>query len=229
MNVIDKPSRYSKEYLEVLFKYTLGEDVANAITHALGVCFALYALLNLTWVAARYGNFTDSWAYIFYGLTIMFMFLMSTLYHSMRNHKARSIFKKLDHIAIYWLILGTYTPYVFSLLKSRESYIIYILLLSLTILGTVFKIFYAGKFSLFSTLIYLVMGWAVIWVLPQIVHQISPLGLWFMALGGAFYTVGALLYAFARFKYYHMVWHIFVIFGVLFQYVSVSFFILQYR
>ncbi|MFN8770081.1 MAG: PAQR family membrane homeostasis protein TrhA [Neisseriaceae bacterium] len=229
MRIIDKPSKYSKEYLMKLFQYTLGEDIANAITHTVGAFFGLYALINLTWIAARYGNWLDSLAFIFYGLTILFAFVMSSIYHSMVNHTARSIFKKMDHISIYWLIFGTYTPYVFSLLKTKESYIIYSIVFSLAAIGTIFKSLYAGKFKIISTIVYVMMGWAIIWVLPQIIHSISPLGLWFMAIGGFSYTIGAILYAFGRFRYSHMVWHIFVILGVLFQFISVNFFILQHR
>lgn len=229
MHVVDRPSKYSREYLIKLFQYTLGEDIANAVTHVVGAFFALYALINLTWIAARYGDWLDSLAYIFYGITILFMFMMSSVYHSMVNHTARSVFKKMDHISIYWLILGTYTPYVFSLLRTKEAYIVYSIVTCLAILGSIFKSFYAGRYKLLSTLIYVIMGWSVVWILPQVIHKSTTLGLWFMAVGGVFYTGGALLYAIGRFKYSHMIWHIFVILGVLFQYISINFFILQYR
>lgn len=230
MHVADKPSsKYSRDYLKKLFQYTLGEDIANAVSHTVGSFFGLYAVVNLTWVAARYGNWLDSMAFIFYGLTILFMFLMSTLYHSMVNHTARSVFKKLDHIAIYILILGSYTPFVFSMLKSERAYVIYVIMTIVTILGIIIKSLHAGKFKKISTLIYVIMGWGSLWLLPEIIHRMPTVGLWFMIGGGITYTIGALLYAFGKFRYSHMVWHIFVIFGVIFQYVSITFFILQYR
>jgi hemolysin III len=229
MHIIDRPSKYSKEYLQKLFQYTLGEDIANAVIHIVGGFFGLYALINLTWVASRYGNWLDSIAFIFYGLSILFMFLMSALYHSMLNHTARSVFKKMDHIAIYVLILGSYTPYVFSLLNTPKAYYTYAFLLAVTIVGIIYKAFYAGKFKILSTIIYIVMGWSSIWLLPQIISKFNLMGLYFMIAGGATYTFGALLYAFGKFKYSHAVWHIFVILGVVFQYISIAFFILQYR
>ncbi len=229
MHVIDKPSKYSRDYLRKLFQYTLGEDIANAVSHMVGSFFGLYALINLTWVAARYGNWLDSLTYIFYGLTILFMFLMSTLYHSMVNHTARSVFKKLDHIASYVLIVGSYTPFVFSLLKSERAYIIYVLSVIVTIIGIIFKSLYAGKYKRASTLIYIIMGWGSLWLLPEILRVLSKAGIWFFFIGGLTYTIGALLYAFGKFKFSHMVWHIFVILGVVFQYVCITFFILQYR
>jgi hemolysin III len=229
VHVIDRPSKYSREYLKKLFQYTLGEDIANAVSHTVGSFFGLAALINLTWVAGRYGNWLDSLSFIFYGLTILFMFLMSTLYHSMVNHTARSVFKKLDHIAIYVLIIGSYTPYVFSLLKTERAYILYIVMVCVMILGIIFKSLHAGKFKKFSTFVYITMGWGSLWLLPAIIHKLPRFGVYFLIASGLTYTLGAILYAFARFKYSHMIWHIFVILGVVFMYVSIAFSILQYR
>ena len=229
MNVIDKPSKYSPDYLKKLFQYSLGEDIANAVSHTVGSFFGLAALINLTWVAGRYGDWLDALSYIFFGLTILFMFLMSTLYHSMLNHTARSVFKKLDHISIYILIIGSYTPFVFSLLKSTRAYVIYFILVAVMIIGIIFKALYAGRFKKTSTLIYVLMGWGSLWLLPQIAVKLPYWGFVFLIMGGLTYTVGALLYAFGKFKYSHMVWHIFVILGVVFMYLSITFFILQYR
>jgi hemolysin III len=229
VHVVDRPSKYSKEYLRKLFKYSLGEDIANSVTHIVGSFFSLYALINLTWIAGHYGNWLDSMAFIFYGITLLFMFVMSSVYHAMVNHTARAVMKKLDHISIYWLILGTYTPYIFCLLKSKSAFIVFGILFALTILGVVFKSFFAGRYRIVSTLVYVLMGWAIVLIFPELMQKLSSNGLWFLAIGGLCYTVGALLYAFAKFKYSHMVWHIFVILGSVFQYISVNFFILQYR
>jgi hemolysin III len=229
MHVIDRPSKYSRDYLAKLFQYTLGEDIGNAVSHIVGSFFGLSALINLTWVAGRYGNWLDAIAFIVYGLSMLFMFLMSALYHSMVNHTARSVFKKLDHISIYILIVGSYAPYVFSLLKTPRAYIVFLVMTVVMIIGIIYKSLYAGRFKKTSTLIYVVMGWGSLYLLPQIVADIPKTGLAFMIAGGMAYTSGALLYAFGRFKYSHMVWHLFVILGVVFMYVSIAFFILQYR
>ncbi|MCC2645618.1 MAG: hypothetical protein K0R94_1396 [Burkholderiales bacterium] len=229
MHVIDRPSRYSRDYLEKLFQYTLGEDIGNAVSHIVGSFFGLLALITLTWIAARYGNWLDGVVFIGYGLSILFMFLMSTLYHSMINHTARSVFKKLDHISIYILIVGSYAPYVFSLLKTQRAYIVFTIMTIVMIIGIIFKSLYAGRFKKTSTLIYVIMGWGSLYLLPQIIADISKIGLLFMIASGLAYTLGALLYAFGKFKYSHMVWHLFVIFGVVFMYISIAFFILQYR
>jgi hemolysin III len=229
MHVIDRPSKYSRDYLIKLFQYTLGEDIGNAVSHIVGSFFGLSALITLTWVAARYGSWVDGIVFIFYGLSILFMFLMSALYHSMTNHTARSVFKKLDHISIYVLIVGSYAPYVFSLLKTQRAYIIFVIMTAVMIIGIIFKSLYVAKFKKTGTLIYLIMGWGSLYLLPQIINEIPKTGVIFMIVSGLTYTIGALLYAFGRFKFSHMVWHLFVIFGVVFMYISIAFFILQYR
>lgn len=225
----DKSHEYTRDYLQMLFQYTLGEDIGNTVSHIVGSIFGLAALVNLTWVAGRHGDWLDGLAYIFYGLTILFMFSMSALYHSMTNYRARSVFKKLDHIAIYVLIVGSYTPFVFSLLKSERAYVIYLVMVVAMVLGIIFKSLHAGKFKKLSTLIYVLMGWGSLWLLPELLRHLTHLGMIFFIVSGLTYTTGALLYAFGKFKFSHMIWHIFVILGVVFMYLTVAFFILQYR
>lgn len=222
-------TNYTPEQLARLFPYSLGEDIGNAVTHCVGAFIALGLLISLTWIAGRYGNWLDALSYIFYGISILFMFVMSTVYHSMVNHVARNVLKRLDHVAIFILILGSYTPYVFSLLRDERSYITYAILAILTVIGIVFKAIYAGRFKKTGTLIYILMGWASIILLPQIIAKLSYLGVVFLVGSGVIYSIGALFYAFSKFKYSHMVWHIFVILAVLSMYLSVAFFILQYR
>lgn len=224
----NKPSKYTPEQLNRLFPYSLGEDIGNAVSHCVGAFIALGLLISLAWIAGRYGDWLDAVAFIFYGLTILFMFVMSTIYHSMVNHTARSVLKRLDHVAIFVLILGSYTPYVFSLLKTPRAYITYGCLFVLTVVGVVFKAIYAGRFKKTGTLIYVLMGWASLILLPQIVTRLSMAGIWCFVASGVIYTLGALFYAFSKFRYSHMVWHIFVIVAVVAMYCSIAFFILQY-
>jgi len=228
-NIINKPSKYSKDYLTKLFQYSLGEDIGNAVTHCVGALFALGALSSLSWVAGRYGNAVDAMAFIIYGLSILFLFTMSTIYHSMINHTARSVFKKMDHIAILIMITGSYTPYVFSLVKSPKAYLIYAILIIMTIMGIIFKSLYAGKFKIISTLIYVIMGWLAVLLMPDIIRLAPIAGFYYMLASGLTYTVGAILYAFGKFKYSHMIWHLFVLVAAVLMFISINFYILQYR
>ena len=223
------PSKYSSEQQGRLFPYSVAEDIANAVTHAVGSCLALAMLISLAWIAGRYGNTVDSAAFIFYGLSIVFMFVMSTVYHSMTNHIARSVLKRMDHSAIFVLIIGSYTPYVFCLLKSQLAYVLYLVLVILMVIGIIFKALYAGKFKKIGTLVYVLMGWASVLILPQIIAQLSFWGVTCFIASGIIYTIGALCYAFSKFKYSHMLWHIFVMLAVVMMYCSVAFCILQLR
>lgn len=229
MHVIDRPSKYPKAELEKLFQYTLAEDIGNAVSHIVGSFFGLYAIVSLSWVAGRYGNWVDTFAFVIFGVSILFMFVMSSIYHSMLNHTARVVMKRMDHIAIYVLITSSYTPYVFSLLKTPRAYFVYGVMVFLAIVGIIFKSLYAGKYKRISTLVYVFMGWGSVYLLPQIFKVLHPLGIWFMVASGVTYTVGALLYAFGKFKFSHMIWHLFVILGVVFMFISINFFILQNR
>ncbi len=226
-NKIDKTS---PEFRAELFKYSLGEDIGNAVSHCIGAFIALGLLISLSWIAGRYGNSTlDTVAFVFYGITILFMFTMSTVYHSMTNTTARIVMKRLDHIAIFILILGSYTPFVFCLLKTKGAYIIYAIIFALTVIGIIFKAFYAGKFKKTSTFIFVVMSWLVVLLLPQIAQKLPQQGVVFLFTSGIIYTVGAIIYALSKFKYSHMVWHIFVVLAAISMYISIAFYILQYQ
>ena len=224
----EKASKYSSEQLLRLFPYSFGEDVGNAVSHCIGAFISLGLLVSLAWIAGRYGNALDAAAFIIYGFSILFMFVMSTVYHSMTNHSARNVMKRMDHVAIFILILGSYTPYVFCLLKTPLAYITYSGLFLLTIIGVVFNAIYAGRYKKTGTLIYVLMGWASLILLPQIFHRLPLMGVLFFIGGGLVYTVGALFYAFSKFKYSHMIWHIFVLVAAIFMYCSIAFYILQY-
>lgn len=224
-----KPSKYSSEQLMRLFPYSLGEDIGNAVTHAVGAFVALGLLVSLAWIAGRYGDALDGLAFIFYGITILFMFTMSAVYHSMVHHTARDVLKRMDHVAIFLLIIGSYTPYVFSLLQTPRAYITYTILWALTIIGVVFKALSAGKFKKIGTLIYVLMGWSSLVLLPQIIAKLPTMGVIYFVASGVIYTVGALFYAFSKFKYSHMVWHLFVLAAAISMYLSIALYILQYR
>lgn len=226
---IEKTSKFGPEQLTRLFPYSLGEDIGNAVTHCVGSFVALGLLISLAWIAGRYGDWLDGLAFVFYGITILFMFVISTVYHSMTNHSARNVMKRMDHVAIFILIIGSYTPYVFSLLNTPRGYITYICLSILTVVGVVFKAIYAGRFKKTGTLIYVLMGWASLILLPQIVAKLPTMGVVFFVASGLIYTIGALFYAFSKFKYSHMVWHIFVLVAVISMYLSIALYILQYR
>lgn len=212
--------------LKKLFPYSADEDRVNAITHGIGVLIAYLGLIYLIYVASTKGGLTEIIAFAIFGTTMLFMFLSSTLYHAMTLEKSRAVFKKLDHSAIFIFILGTYVPYVFSALKSELVYWIFAAMLAVGFFGILIKIFFSGRFKLIMTGVYLMMGWSAVLAFPIFKSELSSEALFYLMLGGAFYSIGAIIYALAKFKYAHSLWHLFVMAGAFSHYVSIAFYLL---
>lgn len=210
----------------ILYRYTIGEDIANAVVHCVGSILAYVGLIYLVYVASTQGTTLDIISFSIYGTTLIFMFMMSTLYHAIFHDMTRSIFKRLDHCAIFVLITGTYTPIVLSLLKTNTAYITLGALVALTIAGIVFKTLFIGKFKVLSTLIYIFMGWMVIFQISDLVDALDPNAIYLLIAGGALYTIGAVIYAVSKFKYHHFIWHIFVLLAAVAHYFVIALYIL---
>ncbi len=210
----------------ILYKYTIGEDIANAISHGIAALVAYVGLIYLVYTSAMKGTFTDVISFSIYGTTLLFMFLMSTLYHAIFHDMTRSIFKRLDHSAIFVLIAGSYVPFTFTVIKSTFSYAILAVLIIIAIMGIVLKTFFVGKYKKISTLIYIVMGWLIIFEIKPLIDNLNNHALTFLIAGGVIYTLGALVYALSKFKYHHFVWHLFVIIAAFCHYIVIAFYTL---
>lgn len=212
--------------LKKLFPYTIGEDIANSISHGVAALIASVLNVYLIYNASISGNITAVITFALYGYAVLLMFLMSCLYHGIRHVTTRDVFKRLDHSFIFILILATYCPIVFVGLHSQLSYIIFILLSIITVLGVVFKVFFVGKFKIISTVIFIAMGWISVILIPQINDILPKEFLYFLIAGGLAYTLGAVVYALGKFKYHHFIWHLFVIAGVFLHYYGILFYLL---
>ncbi len=195
---------------KILYKYSIEEDVVNAITHAIGVLFAYFGTLYLISIAS-YNNQPIKLVIAIgvYGTSMLAMFLMSTLYHAIFHDTTRSIFKRLDHAAIFLMISGTYAP-ITVMLDSDIAYLILIIVYVLSGLGIILKIFFTGKYTKISTLIYVLLGWAAVFEINQLIAVLDSTELILLLSGGVIYTVGAIIYALSKFKYHHGVWHVMV-------------------
>lgn len=211
---------------QILYRYTVEEDIANAIVHCIGALLSYVGLIYLVYVASTKGDVKDVISFSIYGTTLIFMFMMSTLYHSIFHDMTRSIFKRLDHCAIFVLITGSVTPIVISLLQTKSSYITLGILVVTTIAGIVFKTLFIGRFKVLSTLLYIIMGWMIIFQIKDIISALSTNGLILLIAGGVLYTVGAVIYALSNFKYHHFIWHIFVLLAAICQYLVIAQYIL---
>lgn len=201
--------------------YTRHEDIINGSIHGLGVFLGLMALINLTYLGLTKGGLIHVLSYVLFGLSLTSLYLASTLYHFSIKPKLRMRFKKLDHICIYFLIAGTYTPFLLINLKGQWSLGLMLAIWGLAILGTLLKIFLKRKFHLLSVLLYLIMGWLIVIGREQITQNIPEQALNLIYIGGLFYTLGVPFYLMKKVKHHHAVWHIFVLAGSISHYFAV--------
>jgi hemolysin III len=207
-------NRFSTYYRAVLDDIASpAEELANVITHGLGLLLSLIALPVLVHFALIKGNPVSLTGGLAFGAGLLLVYLFSTLYHLANKPLLRKWFQVLDHIAIYFLIAGTYTPFILLYVNTRPGYTVLIVLWALTAIGLVYKIFAAHKFRLLSTLIYLGMGWAAIFIIGPMLQRVpATILLWILA-GGICYTVGAVIYLSRKIPYHHALWHILVLAG----------------
>ncbi|MCL1112666.1 MULTISPECIES: PAQR family membrane homeostasis protein TrhA [Shewanella] len=189
------------------------EEQANAISHALGVVAGIVGLILMLLKASTDLSLIQLGGIVVYGLSIVVLFMASTLYHSSKSHLWRKRFKMADHCAIYTLIAGTYTPLMLISIQSTQATIVLIAIWSLALGGIIFKTLFIGRFKVFSVLLYLIMGWLCVTVMGDLKSQMSELGLSLLLAGGLFYSLGVIFYVGKRIPFNHAIWHLFVLGG----------------
>ena len=207
--------------MKIINKFPFGEELANFISHAAGGVLSVAALVILIIRAVSLGNTLDIVSFTIFGAALVLMYTTSSIFHALKWNKAKEIFEILDHSVIYVLIASTYTPFLLIVVGGKEGITLLVIEWLICILGIVFKSFFVQKFVVFSTLLYIIMGWLVVFVWYDLLANINNLSLVFLILGGLFYTIGTLFYMWRLFKYHHLVWHIFVIFGSIAHFFSV--------
>lgn len=199
-------------------KTTLGELIANAVSHGVGAIFGIVALVLMLVKAEGLGQVLSSVAF---GVALIVLYTCSTLFHSFPEKMKRvyTVFQRLDHSSIFILISGTYTPFLVVLLGTRQSYILLIVLWSMTAIGIIMKAIWIDKFQAVHLIIYLVMGWSIVTIFGDVIDVLGQTFL-FVLLGGVSYTVGVLFYI-LKFKYQHFVWHLFVLGGSVLHFIAI--------
>ena len=205
-------------------KYLITNEVLNAVTHGIGVVLSIVGFVFLLKKADSGLHYVS---FIIYGVSLLLLFLASTLYHSLIFTKAKKVFQVFDHCSIYLLIAGTYTPYCLLYIKGTIGIVLLSVIWLAAIVGIVYKSLTLSKVksvSKLSTIIYNVMGWVVVIALPSLYHSVGLKGLLLLVGGGVAYTVGSVFYSMKNRRYMHVVWHLFVMLGAGFMYFSVLFF-----
>ncbi len=197
------------------------EEYLSAITHYIGAGMAISGLVALIDRSLKIGEMGYIVGSIIFGSALIFLYTMSGTYHILKVGKLKQVFRVLDHAAIYVLISASYTPYIFTVLTGKTKWIIFFAQWGLTFIGVIFKIFFTGKFKVVSTLIYLFMGWMVVFVFKDIKAALSTVSLNCLIAGGIVYSIGAIIYMIKKIKFGHAIWHLFVIGGSVCNFFSI--------
>ena len=203
-------------------------EIANAITHGLGVFMGIVFLLLLVIPSVKQGNATKVVAFSLYGASFIFMFLSSTIYHSITNVTAKKILRVLDHSSIYLFIAGTYIPIILLVLKGKLKIALLVLICSLALIGILYKIFSYGKYDKYkglSTILYIGMGWIAVFFIKPILNATSPMFFFWILLGGLLYSGGTYFYK-KDSKYAHVIWHVFVLAAAIAQFLGIYLYLL---
>jgi len=207
--------------------YSKTEEYINISTHGLAFVLAIPALVFLIIKAVTYGNVWHVVSFSIYGASMILLYLASTVYHSAKKEKFRRRMKVFDHAAIYLLIAGSYTPYTLVTLNGTIGWVLFGVSWGLALIGIILKLFYTGRFTIISTLAYVVMGWLIVFAINPLRENLSDGGLDWLIAGGISYTVGAILYAIHQLKFNHAIFHAFVVLGSLCHFISVYFYVLE--
>ncbi len=208
-------------------KYSKGEEIANSITHGIGVLFSIVALTLMIVLAAIYGTVWHVVSVAIYGTTLVLLYTSSTLYHALMHTRAKKVFKIFDHASIYLLIAGTYTPFTLLILRQDGmiGWIIFGAIWFLAILGIVLSTIFIERFRVLKTILYILMGWMIVIAMPNIVKILNMTNcinaVYLLIAGGILYTVGTIFYLFKNIKYFHSIWHLFVLAGTVCHFISV--------
>ena len=215
--------------------YTVGEEIFNSVTHGIGAIFSIVALcLMITFSALNGGTAIDIISFSIYGASLIILYTMSTLYHAITNEKAKKVLRIIDHSSVYLLIAGSYTPFALSILKNQDEkrIIILIFVWLLAIIGTVLYSIFKQKVKIFNIVSFIIMGWAVSLLLPELNNVFTTLNikccLYLLIAGGITYTAGIIFYAIKKVKYFHSIWHLFVLSGSILHFIAVMIYIFNF-
>lgn len=210
--------------------YSRGEEIANMVTHIIGGGVGVAVLVFAVIISAMHKNIWGIVSGSVYGFTLIALFSISSIYHGLKNETAKKVLQVIDHCAIYFLITATYTPILLSAIRPKypvSAWIIFGIEWGLTLISATFNAIDLKRYSIFSMISYILMGWCIVFILKKTVEALTPTGFFCLLAGGIAYTVGAVLYLIgAKKRYFHTVFHIFVDIGAVLQAIGILFFAL---
>ncbi|KAA0225112.1 hemolysin III family protein [bacterium] len=212
--------------MPALPRYSVAEEIANSVTHGLGVLFSIAGLAILTAFASLFGTVWHVVSCSIYGATQIFMYTASTLYHSIPLPRAKAVLRQFDHAAIFLLIAGTYTPFALVNLRGPWGWTILTVIWGFAILGIVLQTWLMRRSRLVATIPYLAMGWMAVIAIKPLLETVAPGGLLLLMCGGLAYTVGTIFYISRRLRFHHAFWHAFVLAGSMLHFFAILFYVI---
>jgi hemolysin III len=206
-------------------RYTLGEEIAHAVSHGIGVLLSIAGLAVLVAFATRNGNAWHIISCSIYGTTLVMLYTASTLYHGITQPKAKQVLRRIDHAAIFLLIAGTYTPFTLVNLRGSWGWTLFGLVWGIAIMGVVLETVMKQRIKWLSITLYLGLGWLVLIAIRPLLDSVASGGLILLLAGGLCYSLGVIFYVWKRMAYHHAVWHLFVMAGSALHFFSIFFYV----
>lgn len=207
--------------------YTVGEEIANAVTHGVAALLSIAGLAVLVAFAVVYSGSAKVVAAVsVFGASMIFLYTASTLYHAIPNPRAKKVLQVLDHSMIYVLIAGSYTPFCLITLKGATGIALFVVIWLLAVVGISLQGILLKKSDWINCLLYLIMGWLVVFVIEPVTENLKTPGLWLLVAGGIAYSLGVIFYIWEKLPYSHAVWHTFVFAGTVLQFFSVLLYVI---
>ena len=206
--------------------YSPIEEKINIISHSIGFILSIVALVILVTYAILDGDVWHIVSFSIFGSSLIVLYAASTLYHSAKKPELRNRLNIIDHASIYVLIAGTYTPFTLVTLKGTIGWVIFGASWGLALTGIILKLFFTGKYDLISTIMYVLMGWIIVFAIKPLINNLPLEGLLWLFAGGISYTMGAILYSIGKIKFNHAIFHMLVLTGSFCHFMSVFFYVL---
>ena len=201
--------------------YSPAEEKLNIWSHAFGIFLSIIALVLLIIKAVQQDNIWMMISFPIFGLSLILLYLASTLYHASKEPQKRFKLKVFDHAAIYVLIAGSYTPFTLVSLNGETGWLIFSMVWVMAFTGIILKLFFTGKFKIVSTSMYVLMGWLIVFYFQDLTAHLHEKGVFYLILGGVLYTIGAILYSIKKIKFNHAIFHFFVLAGSFCHFLSI--------
>jgi hemolysin III len=209
----------SKIYRDLTSK----EEIVNGITHGIGALLSVVALVVLIVVAGNHGDVLHLVSFSIYGVTLILLYLSSTLYHSFSRPRIKNLFARFDHVSIFLLIAGTYTPILLTSIRGVWGWTLFGVIWGLALVGAVIRSIYLHRFRKLMVVVYLLMGWMFVIAGKQVYLSLPSISLTFLILGGIAYSVGVIFYMWRKLPYSHGIWHLFVLAGSMLHFFAIYF------